>query len=58
MPHDLAKSQVMGRSRVPTPREISFYPVFRQTPSGVDVDLRLFTVQQGNPFFNQAFDIV
>jgi hypothetical protein len=27
-------------------------------PSGVDVDLRLFTVQQGNPFFNQAFDIV
>ena len=29
---DLAKSQVMARSRIPIPPEISFYPVFRQTP--------------------------
>ena len=32
MRHDLAKGQVMARSMFPTPPEISFYPVFRQTP--------------------------
>jgi hypothetical protein len=32
MRQDLAKGLVMARSRIPIPPEISFYPVFRQTP--------------------------
>jgi hypothetical protein len=36
MRQDLAKGLVMARSRIPILPEISFYPVFRQTPGIVN----------------------
>jgi len=41
MRQDLARGLVLARSRIPIPPEISFYPVFRQTP-GVELPVGIW----------------